>query len=77
MSLKAMTLASPVFVPPMRLFDAERVVASMERLTGKSFGRLPVNPLIVSDRRKIAEGEGEYERLLGAWAAWWEWQPGK
>jgi HEAT repeat protein len=62
---------------PMRWFDAERVVASMERLTGKSFGRLPVNPLILSDTRQIAQGEREYERILGAWAGWWEWQPGK
>jgi HEAT repeat protein len=62
---------------PMRWFDAERVIASMERLTGKSFGRAPPNPLILSDTRRIAEAEREYERILGAWAAWWEWEPAR
>jgi HEAT repeat protein len=62
---------------PMRWFHAEPIIASMERLTGKSFGRAPGNPLIMSDSRRIAEAQQEYERILAAWAAWWEWEPGR
>jgi hypothetical protein len=49
----------------------------MERLMGKSFGRMPGNPLSMSDTRRIAEAEREYERIMAAWAAWWEWEPGR
>ena len=60
---------------PMRLMNAERIVASMERLTGKSFGRLPMNPMLMSDSRMAADAHREYERVVSAWAAWWAWHP--
>jgi HEAT repeat protein len=61
----------------MRLMNAERIVTSMERLTGKSFGRLPMNPMLMSDSTKAADARREYDRVMSAWAAWWDWEPRK
>ena len=58
-------------------FDVERLLASLERVTGKSFGEIPANPLISSDTRVIAASEKRYRELLDTWAAWWDWKPGK
>jgi hypothetical protein len=55
--------------------DLGMLLASLERITGKSFGPLPPNPMILSDTRQIEKAEREYERQLDAWLAWWAWQP--
>jgi hypothetical protein len=56
-------------------FDTELLLASFERITGKSFGPIPPNPLILSDLKAIAASEKQYAELLDAWAAWWDWKP--
>ena len=56
-------------------FDTEMLLASLERITGKSFGPIPPNPLISSDTRVIEASTKRYAELLDAWAAWWEWKP--
>ena len=56
-------------------FDVERLLASLERITGKGFGPIPPNPFISSDSRVAAASEARYRELLDTWAAWWDWQP--
>ena len=52
--------------------NAEMLLASFERVTGKSFGRIPLNPDLCS----VGNGEGErYNALLDTWAKWWAWAP--
>jgi HEAT repeat protein len=58
-------------------FEVERLLASLQRATGKSFGRIPMNPVLASDSRVAAASEKRYRELLDAWAAWWAWEPGK
>jgi hypothetical protein len=57
------------------LLEAEHVLASMQRITGKSFGPLPPNPLLSSDSRAAAVATVRYHELLDAWVAWWDWLP--
>ena len=56
-------------------FDVERLLASMERITGKSFGPIPPNPFLSSDSRVAEASTKRYAELLDAWAAWWDWKP--
>jgi HEAT repeat protein len=56
-------------------FDTERLLASLERITGKSFGEIPVNPSISSDSRVAEVSRKRYRELLETWAAWWDWVP--
>ncbi len=58
-------------------FDVERLLASFERITGKSFGEIPMNPVLVSDTRVIAVNVKRYRELLDTWTAWWAWEPKK
>lgn len=58
-------------------FEVERLLASFQRLTGKSFGKIPMNPILASDSRVAAASEKRYRELLDAWATWWTWEPGK
>ncbi len=58
-------------------FDVEMLLASFERVTGKSFGAIPPNPVITSDSDVAAASEKRYGELLATWAAWWAWTPGK
>src|SRR5688572_16395744 len=60
-----------------RSFEVERLLASFQRLTGKSFGKIPMNPILASDTGTIAATEKRYRELLDAWAQWWAWEPGK
>ena len=55
----------------------QRLLASFQRITGKSFGKIPMNPILLSDTRTIAASEKRYRELLDAWAQWWAWEPGK
>ena len=59
------------------MFDVEQLLASLERITGKSFGEIPVNPSITSDSDVAAASAKRYRELLDTWAAWWAWEPGK
>ncbi|MBN1420253.1 MAG: HEAT repeat domain-containing protein [Planctomycetes bacterium] len=58
-----------------RLFEAEMLFASFERITGKSFGPIPLNPLLLSISTQAERSERRYEELLDTWAAWWAWEP--
>jgi hypothetical protein len=55
--------------------DAEMLLASFERITGKSFGDIPMNPSLCSDLQVMARYEREYAALLDAWSRWWDWKP--
>jgi hypothetical protein len=55
--------------------QAETLLASFERITGKSFGRIPLNPYMCSDGRRIPDIEKRYKALLDTWAEWWAWEP--
>jgi hypothetical protein len=53
-------------------WQAEKLFASFERITGKSFGAIPLNPHLCS----VDNGETErYKALLVTWAEWWAWEP--
>ena len=51
----------------------EMLLASFERITGKSFGEIPLNPALAS----IHDGSQieRYTELLDIWQAWWDWEP--
>lgn len=55
--------------------QAEMLLASFERITGKSFGEIPMDPHLCSDTTQIAGIEKRYDTLLDAWAQWWAWEP--
>jgi HEAT repeat protein len=55
--------------------EAERLLASFERITGKSFGQIPLNPSLSSDTRQIPNIKDRYKTLLDTWAEWWAWEP--
>lgn len=54
---------------------AEMLLASFERIIGKSFGEIPLNPLICSDTREISRIKERYNYLLETWEQWWSWEP--
>lgn len=56
-----------------RYLQMEMLLASLERITGKSFGEIPLNPLWSS--RSDGYEVKQYEDLLDRWQAWWDWQP--
>jgi len=55
--------------------NAEILLASFERIIGKSFGEIPLNPSLCSDTREIPRIEERYDTLLDTWAEWWAWEP--
>jgi len=55
--------------------DAEMLLASFERIIGKSFGEIPPNPSLCSDTREIPRIKERYKALLETWAEWWAWEP--
>jgi HEAT repeat protein len=54
---------------------AEMLLASFERIIGKSFGEIPLNPMLSSDTRQILQMQKIYDTLLDTWADWWTWEP--
>jgi len=54
----------------LRYFDLGMLLASFERITGKSFGPIPSNPFILSHTRQIEEAKRRYDLLADAW---WNW----
>jgi hypothetical protein len=57
------------------VFDAERLLASFERITGKSFGPIPMSSALHSSTTAAAKSREDTGKLLDAWAGWWEWTP--
>ena len=55
--------------------EAELLLASLERITGKSFGPIPLNPTLCSDLRRMQDIKKRYKALLDTWAEWWTWEP--
>ena len=58
-----------------RYWNAGLLLSSFERITGKSFGPLPLNPGLQSVAEKGKDSRETYERLIETWAAWWDWRP--
>jgi hypothetical protein len=58
-----------------KYFDGEKVLASLARITGKDFGKIPMNPTLLSDSRKFAPTKEQYQKLFDTWVAWWDWTP--
>ena len=54
---------------------AEMLLASFERIIGKSFGEIPLNPSLCSSTIEIPLLEESYDNLLVTWAQWWAWEP--
>jgi hypothetical protein len=61
--------------PRNGVFDTERLLASLERITGKSFGPIPADPFLLSDLKLQAASEKRYVELLDIWTVWWDWKP--
>jgi hypothetical protein len=57
--------------------NAEMLLASMERITGKGFGKIPLNPTLSSNLNQIPKIKQRYRELLDTWAQWWAWEPHK
>ncbi|MHC4691420.1 MAG: HEAT repeat domain-containing protein [Planctomycetota bacterium] len=55
--------------------ETELLLASLERITGKSFGPIPLNPTLCSDLRRMQDIKKRYKALLDTWAEWWAWEP--
>jgi len=55
--------------------EAELLLASLGRITGKSFGPIPLNPSLCSDIRRTQDIKKRYKALLDTWAEWWAWEP--
>jgi hypothetical protein len=58
-----------------RYLDGEHVLHSLERITGKSFGPIPMNPELHSNSEAGKAAEKRYQELFETWNAWWDWQP--
>ena len=56
-------------------WEAEILMVSFERITGKSFGPVPMNPSLSSHTEQIEQLRQQYRALLGTWSAWWAWEP--
>ena len=73
------TLAHLIRIDPIDDFiyylQAEMLIASFERIIGKSFGQIPLNPSLCSDTRQIPRLKERYDTLLDTWAEWWAWEP--
>ena len=73
------TLAHLIRTDPIDDFiyylQAEMLIASFERIIGKSFGQIPLNPSLCSDTRQIPRLKERYDTLLDTWAEWWAWEP--
>ncbi|HLA76000.1 MAG TPA: HEAT repeat domain-containing protein [Vicinamibacteria bacterium] len=57
------------------MIRTERLLVSFERITGKSFGPIPMEPWASSQSGAEEEAKPLYKQLLDAWAAWWAWEP--
>jgi len=55
--------------------NAEQLLASFERITGKSLGRIPMNPTLIGSSTSAEYASERYKTLLATWAQWWAWRP--
>jgi len=53
----------------------EMLLNSMQRITGKSFGPIPMDPGLMSDTRQAAAATKQHQFLMQTWAQWWAWEP--
>src|SRR5262249_17125840 len=53
--------------------DCEMLLASLERLTEKSLGEIPLNPFFSADSAALELGPDRYQALLQKWITWWQW----
>ncbi len=53
----------------------EMLIASFERITGKSFGPIPMSPSLSSDTRQFEPLKKAHKNLLKIWSQWWAWEP--
>ena len=51
------------------------LIASLERLLGKSFGPIPMDPHLLSDGRHAEHTKKRFKELIDIWSQWWAWQP--
>jgi hypothetical protein len=56
-------------------FSVEQLLASFERITGKSFGEIPMNPILSSNSNAGASASKRYQELLHEWEVWCGQQP--
>jgi len=56
-------------------WQVEMLLASFERITGKSLGKIPLNPLLSSSSDGAEAAKKQYKELLDAWVVWWKQQP--
>lgn len=56
-------------------WQVEILLASFERITGKSLGKIPLNPLLSSSSDGAENAKKQYKELLDAWVVWWKQQP--
>jgi HEAT repeat protein len=54
-------------------WNIEMLLASFERITGKSFGDIPLNPMLSG--YSPPPGKKRYKELLDTWHTWWTWKP--
>ncbi len=69
------SINTPLALDMLYYHEAERLLSSFERIIGKSFGRIPLNPILCSDTRQIQNIKKQYNILLDTWAEWWAWEP--
>jgi hypothetical protein len=60
---------------PRFYLDAENLILGFERVTGKSFGEVPLHPALYSDAAKGRAASERYHQLLNTWVQWWNWTP--
>ena len=51
------------------------LLASFERITGRSFGLIPMSPYYSSSFEQSSQYARQYRTLVAAWAQWWAWEP--
>ena len=51
-------------------FSLERLTPAIERVSGRKFGPVPLNPMLSSDTRKIPGLEAQRKDLIAKLAAW-------
>ncbi len=50
--------------------DIELILASFERIAGKGFGEIPMNPVLSSNSNAEADAFKKYQELLQSWEKW-------
>ncbi len=55
--------------------DAGILLVSLGRITGKSFGPVPMDPGLSSDLSNAERSAARYRTLIRTWSRWWAWEP--